>query len=102
MIIVSKFLTGMESYGTSLERGDGEFNFPRCLLVNKSGQVMVCDSGNGRKQVFELNGKFVGKFEKKGKQLGKFSTLDPYALAVLSTGRFVFTDAVDHCIQLIE
>ena len=82
--------------------GDGEFNFPRCLLVNKSGKVMVCDSGNGRIQVFELNGKFVGKFEKKGKQLGKFSTLDPYALAVLSTGRFVFTDAVDHCIQIIE
>ena len=82
--------------------GDGEFIFPRCLLVNKSGQVMVCDSGNGRIQVFELNGKFVGKFEKKGKQLGKFSTLDPYALAVLSTGRFVFTDAVDHCIQIIE
>ena len=82
--------------------GDGEFNFPRCLLVNKSGKVMVCDSGNGRIQVFELNGKFVGKFEKKGKQLGKFSALDPYALAVLSTGRFVFTDAVDHCIQIIE
>ena len=78
--------------------GDGEFIFPRCLLVNKSGQVMVCDSGNGRVQVFELNGKFVGKFEKKG----KFSTLDPHALAVLSTGRFVFTDAVEHCIQIIE
>ena len=43
--------------------GDGEFSFPRCLLVNKSGQVMVCDSGNCRIQVFELNGKFVGKFE---------------------------------------
>ena len=70
--------------------------------MNKSGQVMVCDSGNGRIQVFELNGKFVGTFEQKGKQLGKFSTLDPYALAVLSTGRFVFTDAVDHCIQIIE
>ena len=25
--------------------GDGEFNNPCCLSVNKSGQLMVCDSG---------------------------------------------------------
>ena len=25
-------------------RGDGEFKYPRCLSVNKSGHQMVCDS----------------------------------------------------------
>ena len=28
--------------------GDGEFNQPRCLSVNKAGHLMVCDKGNHR------------------------------------------------------
>ncbi|PFX12328.1 E3 ubiquitin-protein ligase TRIM71, partial [Stylophora pistillata] len=39
--------------------GDREFESPRCLLVNNSGQLLVCESLNHRIQVFELNGKFV-------------------------------------------
>ena len=46
--------------------GDGEFKYPCCLSVNKSGHLMVCDSGNNRIQVFQLNGKFVGKFRREG------------------------------------
>ena len=80
--------------------GNGEFFFPGCLLVNKSGQLMVCDSGNNRIQVFELNGKFVGKFGTQGKNLGEL--ISPIALAVLSTGRFVVTDSGNHHIQIIE
>ena len=79
---------------------DGEFTSPRCLSMNKSGQLMVCDSGNNRIQVFELNGKFVGTFGTLGKNLGEFGC--PSALAVLSTGRFVVTEAGNHRIQIIE
>ena len=50
--------------------GDGEFNTPCCLSVNKSGHLMVCDTDNNRIQVFELNGNFVGKFGRKGSNLG--------------------------------
>ena len=46
--------------------GDGEFSRPCCLSVNKSGHLMVCEEGNYRIQVFELNGKFVGKFGTEG------------------------------------
>ena len=46
--------------------GDGEFNQPRFLSVNKAGHLMVCDFGNHRVQVFELSGKFVTKFGTKG------------------------------------
>ena len=80
--------------------GNGEFNLPKCLLVNKSGQLMVCDSCNNRIQVFELNGKFVGKFETQDKNSGKF--ISPIALAVLSTGGFVVIYSSNHCIQIIE
>ena len=79
---------------------DGEFNYPRSLLMNKSGQLMVCDSDNCRIQVFELNGNFVGKFGTHGKNSGEF--ISPNALAVLSTGRVVVTDSVNNRIQIIE
>ena len=79
---------------------EGEFTSPRCLSMNKSGQLMVCDSGNNRIQVFELNGKFVGTFGTLGKNLGEFGC--PSALAVLSTGRFVVADSSNHRIQIIE
>ena len=80
--------------------GDGEFSSPECLSVNKSGQLMVCDSGNCRIQVFELNGRFISKFGTRGKNLGEF--ISPNALAVLSTGRVVVTDFGNHRIQIIE
>ena len=80
--------------------GDGKFTSPRCLSVNKSGQLMVCDSGNCRIQVFKLNGQFVGKFGTRGENLGEFRY--PRALSVLSTGRFVVTDYGNHRIQIIE
>ena len=64
--------------------GDGKFNNPWCLSVNKSGHLMVCDTGNDRMQVYKLNGKFVGTFPTKGSDLGELKF--PNAVAVLSNG----------------
>jgi len=61
---------------------------------------MVCDSGNNRIQVFELNGKFVGKFGTKGSNLGEFNR--PRSVAVLSNGRIVVCDWNNHRIQILE
>ena len=80
--------------------GDGEFYYPACLSVNKSGDLMVCDTVNNRIQAFELNGKFVGKFGTKGSNLGEF--IYPYSVAVLSNGRIVVTDSSNHRIQIFE
>ena len=80
--------------------GDGEFNYPLCLSVNKSGHLMVSDSCNNRIQVFQLNGKFVGKFGTKGSNLGQFNS--PKSLAVLSDGRIVVSDVLNHRIQILE
>ena len=78
--------------------GDGEFNRPGCLSVNKSGQVIVCDRINHRIQVFELNGKFVGKIGREGKSAGEFNL--PVSIVVLSDGRIVVSDWENHRIQL--
>ena len=80
--------------------GDGEFNRPRCLSVNKAGHLMVCDTWNHRVQVFELSGKFITKFGTRGSGMGKFNT--PISTAVLSDGRVVVTDQFNHRIQIFE
>jgi len=61
---------------------------------------MVCDSSNHRIQVFELSGKFVGKFGRKGSNLGEFN--DPASVAVLSNGRIVVSDLDNHRIQILK
>ena len=45
--------------------GDGEFKLPLFLSMSKAGELIVCDAGNHRVQLFKLNGKFVTKFGKK-------------------------------------
>ena len=80
--------------------GNGEFNYPTCLSVNKSGHLMVCDSYNHRIQVFELNGGFLNKFGTKGGNLGKFHY--PQSLAVLASGQIVVTDRGNDRIQIFK
>ena len=80
--------------------GDGEFNYPVCMSVNKSGHLFVCDKDNHRIQVFELNVKFVGKFGTKGSKLGEFSY--PRSVAILSNGRIAVCEARNYRIQIFE
>ena len=90
------FLYKFGKYGT----GDGEFNGPYHLSINKAEHLMVCDTNNHRIQVFEVNGKFVGKFGSKGKKVGLFT--GPFSIAVLSDGRIVVTDFHNHRVQIFE
>ena len=75
--------------------GDGEFNKPRCLSVDKAGHLMVCDGANDRVQVLELNGKFITKFK-------LMSGGSPTSTAVLSDGTIVVPDYGNGCIQIIK
>ena len=40
---------------------DGQFQWPRGLLVDSPNNLLVCDSGNNRVQQFSLDGRFIGK-----------------------------------------
>ena len=80
--------------------GDGEFNDPSGLSVNKVGNLMVCDTSNHRIQVFELNGKLVTKFGTKGSKMGEFNR--PLSVAVMNDGRIVVSDNLNHRIQVFE
>ena len=79
---------------------DGEFNWPRCLSVDKEGLLMVCDSNNHRVQLFDLSGKFVTKFGSEGRGRGEFK--NPVSTANLSDGRIVVCEYTNHRIQFFE
>ena len=68
--------------------------------MTQSKHLLVCDCLNHRIQVFELDGKFVGKFGTKGSKLGEFN--QPFSVAVLSNDQIVVSDCNNHRIQIFE
>ena len=50
--------------------------------------------------MFEVNGKFLGKFGSKGNKIGQFN--GPSSSAVFSDGRIVVTDFHNHRVQIFE
>ena len=75
--------------------GDGVFDNPYCLSVDKEGHLMVCDGKNDRVQVLKLNGTFITKFK-------LMSGGSPTSTAVLSDGTIVVSDYRGDCIQIIK
>ena len=74
--------------------GNGDFDCPRGLAIEKSGRLVVCDRGNNRLQLFKLDGTFCCKFG------GNFNR--PVSVAVLRDGRFSVTQYSGHKVQLIQ
>jgi len=64
----AEFLTKWGSFGS----GDGQFNGPRAVAVDGSGNVYVADQGNARIQKFDRNGAFLTKWGSAGTGDGQF------------------------------
>lgn len=89
-------------FGTEGDR-EGQFCLPCCLAVDKLGHLLVCDTGNGRVQKFELSGSNAqckGTIGKRGTKEGEINK--PFSVGVLSDGRIVVNDNGNKCIQIIE
>ena len=80
--------------------GDGDFDNPGCLSVDRVGHLLVCDLLNDRVQVFKLNGVFVTKFGERGEERGEMNT--PISTAILSNGRVIVTEFGNHRVQVFE
>ena len=80
--------------------GEGEFDSPRFLSVDKAGHLLVCDSLNHRVQVFKPNGEFITKFGTSGMEKGKFNM--QISTVVLSDGRVIVTEFHNHRVQVFE
>ena len=91
-----KFLYNFGTMGA----GDGKFNLPFCLSVDKAGHLLVCDSSNHRMQVFKLNGEFITRFGTTGKENEKMKS--PVSTAFLSNGRIIVTEFGNNRVQVFE
>ena len=91
-----KFLYNFGTRGA----GDGEFNFPRFLSVDKAGHLLVCDSSNHRVQLFKLNGEFITKFGATGKENEKMKS--PASTAFLSISRIIVTECGNDRVHVFE
>lgn len=81
------FLYNIGSKGS----GDGQLSCPIGMVIDKFNNLVVCDSGNNRLQVFALDGKFVNSVDEM--EL-------PYSVAVTKDGH-VLVCAGD-CVQVFH
>ena len=89
-----KFLYNIGSGGF----GDGQLNHPVGLVIDKFNNLIVCDTGNGRLQIFGLNGTFVTKIEKPSSEEDSF----PWSVAMPDNGNVFATDLLNDCVCVFQ
>ena len=77
--------------------GRGQFDFPRGMTVDRSGNILVADSNNGRIQRFSPAGVFLGAIGKMGRNPGEFQ--EPNGIAVDSSGNIYVADVANQRVQ---
>jgi DNA-binding beta-propeller fold protein YncE len=83
-------------------KGDnrGQFDFPRGIAVDPSGNIVVADTNNGRIQRFASNGTFLNMFGEVGAQPGEFR--EPNGVSVDSHGNIYVADVTNHRVQKLD
>lgn len=80
--------------------GDGDFNLPIAVAIEKDGGIVVADSLNSRIQRFTSKGVFVNKIGRRGDGPGDLALLK--GVAVDSEGNIYVTDGKDHRITIFS
>ena len=80
--------------------GDGQFERPLGLAIDKFGNVLVVDEKNHRLQVFTIEGEFVSKIGREGTKVGQFKLPDD--VAVSKNGRVYVTDYSNFRVQILH
>jgi len=73
---------------------------PAGLAVEKSGNIIVVDSGNNRLQVFKPDGTFVGKCGRAGSGDGEFN--QPWGITLDKDGNIYVADWKNHRVQKLS
>ena len=81
-------------------QGDGEFNAPSYLALDRNGRLHVVDTFNGRIQIFDPDGKFVKKFGRLSNAPGGFSR--PAGIGVDSEGHIYVVDTAFSNFQIFD
>lgn len=84
----------------SAGKGDGEFNYPTHLALDKAGTLLVSDALNFRVQAFDPDGRFLWKFGRHGDASGDLSS--PKGLGVDRDGHVLLVDALFDVVQIFD
>ena len=76
--------------------GDGQLNSPCGLCVDKYGNLLVCDPGNGRIQQFSLEGTFISKTS------AKVTLSHPWGVAAMPDDRILISDYNEREVQILR
>jgi DNA-binding beta-propeller fold protein YncE len=80
--------------------GDGEFNFPTHVTVDRAGTLCVTDALNFRLQMFNSDHSFAGQFGQHGDSSGEFAM--PKGVAVDSDGHVYVAEALFDAVQVFD
>ncbi len=80
--------------------GNGEFNRPTYIAVDRAGTLYVTDSLGFRLQMFNADGSFMGLFGRHGDTSGDFAM--PKGVAVDSEGHIYVVDALFDAVQIFD
>jgi len=80
--------------------GNGEFNFPTSIWIDKSGTVFIVDAMNFRIQIFSKNGEFISTFGEIGDATGYMAR--PKGIATDSDGNIYVVDALFNAVQIFD
>jgi len=79
--------------------GPGQFDKPLGIAVDRSGNVLVADSRNGRLEKFKPSGTFITSIGIKGSGYGQFG--EPNGIAIDRDGNIYVADASNNRVQKI-
>ncbi len=80
--------------------GEGEFNFPTHLAVDRAGTLYVTDALGFRLEMFTAEGRFAGQLGRHGDSSGNFAS--PKGVAVDSEGHVYVVDALFDAVQIFN
>jgi DNA-binding beta-propeller fold protein YncE len=78
--------------------GNGQFNGPDGIAIDKNDNIYVGDYKNNCIQKFDTNGNYISRWGRYGHDLGEFVTVD--GIAVDSTGNIYAADDGNNRIQV--
>lgn len=80
--------------------GEGEFNFPTMIWLDRQGRLLVADSMNFRIQLFDGAGHYLKQFGGVGRGAGRHA--QPKGIATDSRGHIYVVDSLLHGLQIFD
>jgi DNA-binding beta-propeller fold protein YncE len=80
--------------------GDGQFNYPTYMTLDKDGNLLVTDALNFRVQTFSPDGRFMSAFGRHGDGSGDIAS--PKGIATDRGGHILLVDALFDSVQVFD